>query len=156
MVSCARTGAVLWTLARNIAWSSDLDSIALFRYLNATRRRELNQSPIALLAATPLQQLERPALQLGLRGGKDSISAPKIHTRETINDSVLRPQPVAFSADFDARIDSIPFLRARCTRMRLPQKIFHCSASDSYRGRGGYFSISSLHLLSPQREPIEL
>src|SRR5450756_363140 len=35
----------LWTLARNLWWSWDEDSVTLFRDLNPTRWRELNQNP---------------------------------------------------------------------------------------------------------------
>lgn len=104
----------LWTLARNIAWSWDPECIALFRDLNPTRWRELNQNPIALLSETPLHELERRASQLGLhsrinycyRRQREYLSAE--NTWGTINAGVLRPRPVAyFSAEFGLH-ESIP------------------------------------------------
>jgi len=104
----------LWTLARNIAWSWDPECVALFRDLNPTRWRELNQNPIALLTETPLHELERRATQLGLhsrinycfRRQREYLSAE--NTWGTINAGVLRPRPVAyFSAEFGLH-ESIP------------------------------------------------
>jgi len=104
----------LWALARNIAWSWDPECIALFRDLNPTRWRELNQNPIALLSEIPLSELERRASQLGLhsrinycyRRQREYLSAD--NTWGTINAGVLRPRPVAyFSAEFGLH-ESIP------------------------------------------------
>ena len=104
----------LWALARNIAWSWDPECVALFRDLNPTRWRELNQNPIALLSETPLHELERRASQLGLhsrinycyRRQREYLSAE--NTWGTINAGVLRPRPVAyFSAEFGLH-ESIP------------------------------------------------
>jgi len=104
----------LWTLARNIAWSWDPECVALFRDLNPTRWRELNQNPIALLTETPLHDLERRATQLGLhsrinycfRRQREYLRAE--NTWGTINAGVLRPRPVAyFSAEFGLH-ESIP------------------------------------------------
>jgi starch phosphorylase len=104
----------LWTLARNIAWSWDPECVALFRDLNPTRWRELNQNPIALLTETPLHELERRATQLGLhsrinycfRRQREYLSEE--NTWGTINAGVLRPRPVAyFSAEFGLH-ESIP------------------------------------------------
>jgi len=49
----------LWALARNVWWSWDPDCIALFRDLNPTRWRKLNQNPIALLSEIPLTGVSR-------------------------------------------------------------------------------------------------
>ena len=104
----------LWALARNVAWSWDPDCIALFRDLNPSRWRELNQNPIALLSEIPLSELERRASQLGLhsrinycyRRQREYLSAD--NTWGTINAGVLRPRPVAyFSAEFGLH-ESIP------------------------------------------------
>lgn len=104
----------LWTLARNIAWSWDPECVALFRDLNPTRWRELNQNPIALLTETPLHELEQRATQLGLhsrinycfRRQREYLSEE--NTWGTINAGVLRPRPVAyFSAEFGLH-ESIP------------------------------------------------
>src|SRR5665811_1829254 len=56
----------LWSLARNLWWSWDQDSTALFRDLNPVRWRELNHNPISLLAEIPLAKLERRAEELVL------------------------------------------------------------------------------------------
>jgi len=104
----------LWTLARNIAWSWDPECVALFRDLNPTRWRELNQNPIALLTETPLNELEQRATQLGLhsrinycfRRQREYLRAES--TWGTINAGVLRPRPVAyFSAEFGLH-ESVP------------------------------------------------
>ena len=44
----------LWELARNVWWSWDTECVSLFRDLNPTRWRQLNQNPIALLNEIPL------------------------------------------------------------------------------------------------------
>src|SRR6202522_140122 len=56
----------LWSLARNLWWSWDQDTVALFRDLNPTRWRQLNQNPISLLSEIPLEDLERRAAELVL------------------------------------------------------------------------------------------
>jgi len=47
----------LWALARNPWWSWDHDCVSLFRDLNPTRWRELNQNPISLLSEMPLREI---------------------------------------------------------------------------------------------------
>ena len=56
----------LWALARNVWWSWDHDCISLFRDLNPTRWRQLNQNPISLLSEMPLGEIERRATELVL------------------------------------------------------------------------------------------
>ena len=56
----------LWALARNLWWCWDHECVALFRDLNPTRWRELNQNPIALLNELPLGEIERRAAELSL------------------------------------------------------------------------------------------
>ena len=56
----------LWSLARNLWWCWDQETVALFRDLNPTRWRELNQNPISLLSEIPLEELERRATELVL------------------------------------------------------------------------------------------
>ena len=56
----------LWSLARNLWWSWDQDCISLFRDLNPTRWRQLNQNPISLLSEIPLEEIERRATELVL------------------------------------------------------------------------------------------
>jgi glycogen phosphorylase len=58
----------LWALARNVWWSWDHECISLFRDLNPTRWRELNQNPISLLNEMPLGEIERRAAELVLHG----------------------------------------------------------------------------------------
>ena len=43
----------LWSLARNLWWSWDQDTVALFRDLNPTRWRQLNQNKAALVRRSP-------------------------------------------------------------------------------------------------------
>ena len=56
----------LWSVARNLSWCWDYDSISLFRDLNPTRWWQLNQNPIALLNEMPLGEIERRATEMGL------------------------------------------------------------------------------------------
>src|SRR4051794_23796169 len=53
----------LWSLARNLWWSWDQDTVSLFRSLNPPRWRQLNQNPIALLSEMPLKQIEKSATE---------------------------------------------------------------------------------------------
>ena len=104
----------LWTLARNLWWSWDNDSISLFRDLNPVRWRELNQNPVALLAETPLEEIERRATELVLhsrinyayRRQQEYLNADR--TWGAAHAGVLRPRPVAyFSAEFGLH-ESLP------------------------------------------------
>jgi starch phosphorylase len=104
----------LWSLARNLWWSWDQDCVALFRDLNPTRWRQLNQNPISLLGEIPLEELERRATELVLhsrinycyRRQREYLSAD--HTWGAANAGVLRPRPVAyFSAEFGLH-ESLP------------------------------------------------
>jgi glycogen phosphorylase len=56
----------LWELARNVWWSWDHECVSLFRDLNPTRWRELNQNPIALLNEVAAGEIERRATELVL------------------------------------------------------------------------------------------
>jgi starch phosphorylase len=104
----------LWALARNVWWSWDPDCIALFRDLNPTRWRQLNQNPIALLSEMPLGEIERRATELVLhsrinyvfRRQQEYLLADR--TWGAANAGVLRPRPVAyFSAEFGMH-ESLP------------------------------------------------
>jgi starch phosphorylase len=104
----------LWSLARNIWWSWDQDSISLFRDLNPTRWRQLNQNPISLLNEIPLGELERRATELALhsrinycyRRQQEYLNADR--TWGAAHAGVLRPRPVAyFSAEFGLH-ESLP------------------------------------------------
>ena len=104
----------LWSLARNVWWSWDHDCISLFRDLNPTRWRELNQNPISLLSEMPLGEIERRAAELVLhsrinyvyRRQQEYLNAER--TWGAANAGVLRPRPIAyFSAEFGMH-ESLP------------------------------------------------
>jgi starch phosphorylase len=104
----------LWALARNAWWSWDHDCVSLFRDLNPTRWRELNQNPISLLNEMPLREIERRATLLSLhsrinyvyRRMQEYLHADK--TWGSSNAGVLRPRPIAyFSAEFGLH-ESLP------------------------------------------------
>ncbi|HEY6488319.1 MAG: alpha-glucan family phosphorylase [Terracidiphilus sp.] len=104
----------LWTLARNLSWCWDDECVALFRDLNPTRWRELNQNPIALLNELPLAEIERRATELSLhsrinyvfRRQQEYLNADSTWGAE--HAGVLRTRPVAyFSAEFGLH-ESLP------------------------------------------------
>ena len=104
----------LWSLARNVWWSWDHDCISLFRDLNPTRWRELNQNPISLLSEMQLGEIERRAAELVLhsrinyvyRRQQEYLNADR--TWGAANAGVLRPRPIAyFSAEFGMH-ESLP------------------------------------------------
>ncbi|MGD0732937.1 MAG: alpha-glucan family phosphorylase, partial [Terracidiphilus sp.] len=104
----------LWSLARNLWWSWDRACVSLFRDLNPTRWRQLNQNPIALLSEIPLGEIERRATELVLhsrinycyRRQQEYLHADR--TWGAGNAGVLRPRPVAyFSAEFGMH-ESLP------------------------------------------------
>ena len=97
----------LWTLARNLWWSWDQDTIGIFRDIEPDRWHRLNHNPISLLSELPLAVLEKRANDLALHG---RISYAYRRQNEYLSDDqtwaathagVLRPRPVAyFSAEF--------------------------------------------------------
>ncbi|MGA9671953.1 MAG: alpha-glucan family phosphorylase [Terracidiphilus sp.] len=104
----------LWSLTRNLWWSWDRSSISLFRDLNPTRWRKLNQNPISLLSEMPLGEIDRRATELVLhsrinycyRRQQEYLNADR--TWGAGNAGVLRPRPVAyFSAEFGLH-ESVP------------------------------------------------
>ena len=104
----------LWELARNVWWSWDHDCISLFRDLNPTRWRQLNQNPISLLNEMPLGEIDRRAGELLLhsrinyvfRRQQEYLNADR--TWGANHAGVLRPRPVAyFSAEFGLH-ESLP------------------------------------------------
>jgi len=105
----------LWSLARNLWWCWDHDCISLFRDLNPTRWRELNQNPISLLSEIPLGEIERRAAELVLHSRINYVyRRQQEYLQDTdrtwgaINAGVLRPRPVAyFSAEFGLH-ESLP------------------------------------------------
>jgi starch phosphorylase len=104
----------LWALARNLWWSWDHECVSIFRDLNPTRWRQLNQNPIALLSEIPLGEIERRATELSLHGRinyvyrrqQEYLQADRTWGAE--HAGVLRPRPVAyFSAEFGLH-ESLP------------------------------------------------
>ena len=104
----------LWSLARNLWWCWDPECVALFRDLNPTRWRELNQNPIALLNELPLAEIERRAAELSLhsrinyvyRRHQEYLRADTTWGAE--HAGVLRTRPVGyFSAEFGLH-ESLP------------------------------------------------
>ena len=104
----------LWSLARNLWWCWDHDCTSLFRDLNPTRWRQLNQNPISMLNEIPLGELERRATELALhsrinyvyRRQQEYLNAD--HTWGAAHAGVLRLRPVAyFSAEFGLH-ESLP------------------------------------------------
>src|SRR5215469_15949642 len=104
----------LWSLARNLWWCWDHECVALFRDLNPTRWRELNQNPIALLNELPLGAIERRAAEMSLhsrinyvyRRQQEYLNSDRTWGSE--HAGVLRPGPVAyFSAEFGLH-ESLP------------------------------------------------
>ncbi len=104
----------LWGLARNLWWSWDQESTALFRDLDPARWRAINHNSVALLNATPLEMLEQRAGELVLHGRinyayrrqQEYLKADR--TWGATHAGVLRPRPVAyFSAEFGIH-ESLP------------------------------------------------
>src|SRR6266542_1195667 len=97
----------LWSLARNLWWSWDQDSVSLFLDLDPARWRQLNHNPISLLGEMPLAGIERRARELVLHGRinyayrrqQEYLQAD--HSWGASHAGVLRPRPIAyFSAEF--------------------------------------------------------
>jgi starch phosphorylase len=104
----------LWTLARNVWWCWDQDCVSVFRDLNPTRWRQLNQNPVALLNEMKLDEIERRATEHVLHS---RINYAYRRQKEYLMDDrtwgaghagALRPRPVAyFSAEFGLH-ESLP------------------------------------------------
>jgi starch phosphorylase len=104
----------LLSLAQNLWWSWDEESVSLFRELDPVRWRECDHNPIQLLQEMPIAQLEARASQLALHG---RINYAYRRLREYLqskdtwggeNASVLGARPVAyFSAEFGLH-ESLP------------------------------------------------
>ncbi|HEY3838455.1 MAG TPA: alpha-glucan family phosphorylase [Bryobacteraceae bacterium] len=104
----------LWSLARNLWWSWDQDTVSLFRSLDPQRWRQLNQNPIALLSEMQLDQIERRADELMLhsrinyayRRLQEYLHADR--TWGAGHAAVMRTRPVGyFSAEFGIH-ESLP------------------------------------------------
>lgn len=104
----------LWTLARNLWWCWDTDTVNLFRDINPVRWRELSHNPLALLSEMPLDDLERRVNQLVLHS-RISHAYRRLQqylrndkTWGCLHAGPLRARPVAyFSAEFGMH-ESIP------------------------------------------------
>jgi glycogen phosphorylase len=104
----------LWALARNLWWSWDHDSVALFRDLDPVPWRQCNHNPISLLAEIPLAGIERRAAELVLHSRINYAYRRQLEYLEADRTwgaryaGVLRPRPVAyFSAEFGLH-ESVP------------------------------------------------
>lgn len=104
----------LWSLARNLWWCWDHECVALFRDLNPTRWRELNQNPIALLNELPLEEIEKRAAELSLHSRINYVYRRHLEylhadgTWGAEHAGVLRTRPVGyFSAEFGLH-ESLP------------------------------------------------
>lgn len=104
----------LWSLARNLWWSWDQDTVTLFRSLDPARWRELNQNPISLLSEIPLAQIEKRAADLMLHSRINYAYRrlqEYLHSDQTWgaqHAAVLRTRPVGyFSAEFGIH-ESLP------------------------------------------------
>ena len=104
----------LWSLARNLWWSWDQDSPALFLDLNPARWKSLNHNPIALLSEMALPAIESRAGELVLhsrinyayRRQREYLLSE--HTWGATHAGVLRARPVGyFSAEFGIH-ESLP------------------------------------------------
>ena len=104
----------LWSLARNLWWSWDQDSVDIFLDLDPARWRQLNHNPVALLGEMPLSGIERRARELVLHGRinyayrrqQEYLQADR--TWGAKHACALRPRPVAyFSAEFGLH-ESVP------------------------------------------------
>jgi starch phosphorylase len=97
----------LTALARNLWWSWDTESVALFRDLDPVLWQWCDHNPIALLQQIDLHQLEARATQLALHGRINHAyrrMQEYLHSKHTWgarHASVLGARPVAyFSAEF--------------------------------------------------------
>lgn len=104
----------LWTLARNLWWSWDAETIGIFRDIDPARWRELDHNPLALLSETSLdtltgrisQNVLHSRIQNACHRLQDYLRSDK--TWGARYAGVLRSRPVAyFSAEFGLH-ESIP------------------------------------------------
>lgn len=104
----------LWTLARNLWWSWDAESVGIFRDLEPNRWRDLDHNPLALLAECTLESLSGRIAQNVLHSRiqnachrlEDYLESNKTWGARFAG--VLRSRPVAyFSAEFGLH-ESIP------------------------------------------------
>src|SRR5262245_4687776 len=107
----APTQQKLWAIARNLWWSWDDDSAALFREIDPIRWKQLNHNPVAMLGEIPLDGIERRAQEFVLhsrinyayRRQQEYVEADR--TWGAKYDGILRPRPVAyFSAELGMQV----------------------------------------------------
>jgi glycogen phosphorylase len=104
----------LWMLARNLWWSWDAETVAIFRDLDPVRWKELDHNPLALLAELSLETLRGRISQDVLHSRIQNAChrlQQYLRSEETWGAryaAVLRSRPVAyFSAEFGLH-ESIP------------------------------------------------
>ncbi len=137
----------LWSLARNLWWSWDHDSISLFRDLDPVRCRELNQNPISLLNEIPLHELERapanssctaasitPTAASGNICTPTAPGAPRMRAFCGLAPSLISPPNSAFTSPFPSIPAAWAFWPAITSRA-LPIWVFRSSASGSSTAR---------------------
>jgi starch phosphorylase len=104
----------LWSLARNLWWVWDEESVTIFRELDPAAWPRLNHNPVSLLAGMPLAEIDRRAGELALhsrinyayRRQQEYLQADR--TWGARHAGVLRTRPVAyFSAEFGLH-ESLP------------------------------------------------
>jgi len=79
----------LWSLARNLWWSWDQDTVSLFRSLDPPRWRELNQNPVALLSEIPLAQIEKRAAELMLQAFPSCVAPAETKEQKSAQQRIL-------------------------------------------------------------------
>jgi starch phosphorylase len=104
----------IWSLARNLWWSWDVEAAGLFNELDPVRWRELDHNPVALLSETTLESLEQRAGELVLHSRLNYAYRrllEYLHSSKTwgmTHTGVLKARPVAyFSAEFGLH-ESLP------------------------------------------------
>jgi starch phosphorylase len=104
----------IWSLARNLWWSWDVEVVSLFRELDPDRWRELDHNPIALLSEISMEQLQQRSGRLVLHSRLNYAYRrlqEYLHSSRTwgaTHAGALRARPVAyFSAEFGLH-ESVP------------------------------------------------
>jgi starch phosphorylase len=110
----APTQERLWSLARNLWWVWDPESVAIFRELDPVGWRTYSHNPSGMLGQLPLSEIDRRSGDLALHGRinyayrrqREYLEAA--HTWGATHAGVLRSRPVAyFSAEFGLH-ESLP------------------------------------------------
>ncbi|MEZ5354228.1 MAG: alpha-glucan family phosphorylase [Bryobacteraceae bacterium] len=110
----APTQERLWSLARDLWWSWDPESVSLFRELEPQRWGQVDHNPVSMLAEIPLAEIERRSAELTLHSRinyayrRQQEYLRQDRTWGAKHAGILRPRPVAyFSAEFGLH-ESIP------------------------------------------------